>query len=43
MCAGSHGLADGVEMKLHGMSVGERHHQGRTGAARRADGPEQIG
>ena len=37
------GVADLVEMKLHGMGVGFWHHDGRPDAPRRADGAEQIG
>ena len=37
------GSADLIEMKLHGMGVGPRHHDGRADPSCRADGAEQIG
>jgi len=43
VCAAPDIAADLVEMMLHGLGVGMRHHQGRAGASRRTDGAEQIG
>ena len=36
-------LRDLVEMELHGFGVGVGHGESRAGAARRADGAEQVG
>jgi hypothetical protein len=38
-----HSAGDFVEMKLHGLGVGEGERQGGTGAAGRADGTKQVG
>src|SRR6202048_2762935 len=43
MRAGRDGLADGVEMRLHGLGVGLRHDEGDAGVAARTDGGEHIG
>src|SRR6185312_7156322 len=43
MRAGRDGLADGVEMRLHGLGVGLRHDEGDAGVAARTDGAEHIG
>ncbi len=39
----SYGAADFYEMALHGMGVGEWHHQSGTGSLGRADGAEDVG
>ncbi len=41
--AGRDGSGDFVEMGLHGVGVGVRHHERRAGSPGRADGAEQVG
>jgi hypothetical protein len=42
MSAGCDGLGDLAEMGLHGVGVGNRHHQRGAGSPGRADGAEQV-
>jgi len=43
MSAPGNGAADFVEVKLHGVGVRLRHHDGGPDTSRRADGAEQVG
>ena len=42
-CAGRDGSANFIEMLLHGVCIGEGHHQTGADATRGADGSKQIG